>query len=217
MLASEVQNYGMSCAGDLQKKLSDLIFDNVITHVVETGTYLGTGTTNGVLEGFMRHGLDYHFISIEVNPDYHRQAMANNVGTSVQFWNGLSIPKKMLPTDVTYDVPDHILIDHDPSTRNAAYSKEVSFNVKDDLLRKAFKKSPELVILDSAGHLGFIEFKYTMELLSGHTFYLCLDDIGHIKHYHSMQVVLEHPEVFEIVWRSDSNNLHQSAIIKVKS
>ena len=41
---------------------------------------------------------------------------------------------------------------------------------------------PDLVILDSAGHMGLQEFKYLMDRVEP-GFYLALDDTNHVKHY----------------------------------
>ena len=37
-IASEIPNYGMSCATDLQHRIADLIVEQTITTVIETGT-----------------------------------------------------------------------------------------------------------------------------------------------------------------------------------
>lgn len=217
-IAHHIKDYGMSCATDLQNNITTLVGQEVLTKVIETGTYLGLGTTKAVLKGMRQHGMEFEFISIEVNPEHHRQAVANNVGVQgVKFWNGLSIGKPHLPVDTTFNVPDFVIVDHEPSVRNKMYRKEVDFNVEDELLKKAiehFNGEPELIILDSAGHIGLIEFKYLMKLLPNHEFWLVLDDIGHVKHYESMQLVRSDPEKFTIVWETLEGD-HKSAIIKV--
>lgn len=220
-IASEIPNYGMSCATDLQHNITDIIGQEVITKVIETGTYLGLGTTKAVLKGMKAHAMEFQFISIEVNPNHHKQAIANNIGVAgVEFWNGLSIPKPQLPTDTTFNVPDHIIVDHQPSVRKLLYEREVRFNVKDDLLKSAIDYlggDPELVILDSAGHMGLIEFKYLMSLLPNHEFWLILDDIGHVKHYESFELIKQQPEKYNIVWQSDQGEVHRSAIVQVSA
>ncbi len=201
----------MTSTSEFNHHLTTLIAHENITRVIETGTYLGNGTTKAVLKGFRILELDYDFISIEVNPDYHAQAKNNNAGTNVNFINGLSIPRSMLPVSITYDAPDHIIVDHlDPN----CYTKEVLFNVPDAMLNLAVELKPELVILDSAGHLGLIEFNYLMQLIPNDAFYLALDDTNHIKHYHTLELIKQHPNKFEILWNDQSDD-HQSAIIHV--
>jgi len=220
-IASEIPNYGMSCATDLQHNIATLVGQETITKVIETGTYLGLGTTKAVLKGMKAHGMEFQFISIEVNPSHCRQAMANNVGIhGVEFWNGLSIPKPQLPVDTTFNVPDHVIVDHHPNVRHLLYTREVDFNVQDNLLKVAIDHlggDPELIILDSAGHMGLIEFKYLMSLLPHHAFYLVLDDIGHVKHYESFEFIKQNPEKFHIISQSDQGEVHRSAIVQVSA
>lgn len=218
-IASEIPNYGTEVAEDLRSKIVELIYSETITKVVETGTYKGTGTTRAVLEGMMKHGFDYEFYSIEVNPKYASEATLNNIhAKGLTVLNGLSIGRPHLPIDTTFaGVPDHIIVDHHPENRQKLYNKEIQFAVPDHMLTYAVTRlnnEPELVILDSAGHMGLIEFKYLMELLPHHSFYLALDDIGHVKHYKSFELIKSNPEKFEVLWESDI--AHKSAIIKVK-
>jgi len=215
LLASTIKNYGMSCATELQHNITTLIAEETITRVVETGTYLGLGTTKAVLKGMKLHAMDFEFISIEVNPNHHKQASANNIGSGAIFWNGLSIPRAIEPIDISFDVPANIIVDH-TSENYDLYKQELIFDVPDNLLERACKIDPELVILDSAGHIGFIEFKYLLSLMAGKEYWLILDDTGHVKHYHSLQYIKAMPEQFDLIWESDEDELHRSAIIKVK-
>lgn len=220
-IASEIPNYGMSCATDLQHHITTLVGQEVLTKVIETGTYLGLGTTKAVLKGMRIHEMEFDFISIEVNPEHFRQAIANNIGVDgLHLLHGLSIPKSKLPIDTTFNVPDHVIVDHQAPVRAKMYHKEVNFNVDDCLLKRAIDSmggEPELIILDSAGHIGLIEFKYMMELMNGKEFWLVLDDIGHVKHYESFEIIQSNPEKFDIIWQSDPGEIHRSAIIKVSA
>ena len=216
-IAENIPGYGTQVASDFAHMITSLVAEETITKVIETGTYLGLGTTRAVLDGMRFHGMEFNFISIEVNPSFHKQAIANNVGVpGLHLLNGLSIGKPHLPIDTTFNVPDHVIVDHQPSVRQKLYNREIDFDVEDHLLSKAIEAlsgKPELVILDSAGHMGLIEFKYLMNLLGNHSFYLALDDIGHVKHYESFEFVKSHPEVFTILWESEL--AHKAAIIKV--
>ena len=179
--------------------------------IIETGTYLGTGTTTIIAEALKQIGIcDAIFCTIEVNPEYHAQAkkyfQQNNI--EVFALNGLSVPRSMLPTrediermtitDVQYG---DIFVDHREQNRAEFYQRETDFpNVPDNLLYKSlevFNFKPDFVLLDSAGHMGFVEFKYLLENLKG-ACYIALDDTNHVKHYKSVQHIQQDPR-FEIV------------------
>jgi hypothetical protein len=216
LLANTIKGYGMKCSKELEHNITTLIVEENITKVVETGSYLGLGTTKAVLKGMKLLDLEYEFISIEVNPEYHKQAVNNNIGSSATFLNGLSIPRHLEPIDISFDgVPDNIIVDH-LSHNYEKYRSEIKYNVPDDMLAVACRINPELIILDSAGHIGYIELQYVLGLMNGKSYWLILDDIGHVKHYYSMQYIKERPDEFDVVWESSDDELHRSAIIKVK-
>ena len=218
LIAEEVCKNGMAATGEFLKHLTALIASNGITKVIETGTYLGTGSTKAIIDGLKMHKKPFHFISIEVNPEHHRKAQ-RNVGRiqGVELWNGCSINKDhpLISTDFS-SLPDHVVIDHQPENRTALYEKEVAFNVPENLLKNAvdfFDGKPELVILDSAGHFGWAEFNVLFELINN-PFILALDDINHGKHYWSMETIRKSPETFQVIF--ETNDKFGSAIIKVK-
>jgi hypothetical protein len=216
--ASEVKGYTMTCSSELEHNITTLIVQETITKVIETGTYMGNGTTKAVLRGFKLHGFEGNLISIEVNPEYHAQAMYNNRGAKgLDLLNGLSIPKSLIPTSITFDVPANIIVDHTDKDRVKKYTQEIDFEVEDCLLERAvnaFDGKPEMVILDSAGHIGLIEFKYLMSLIGKESFWLILDDTGHVKHYNTLELIKSMPE-HTVIWESDPDELHKAAIIKI--
>ena len=169
--------------------------------IIETGTYLGTGTTTVIAKAVRRLGVDAAFYTIEVNPAYYARARtyfaANNL--NVIALNGLSIPRAILPameeiikstvTDVEYE---GIFVDHRAEVRAQWYYQETNVqDVPDNLLYlclKRFDFEPDFVLLDSAGHIGNIEFNYLVENLRG-CCYIALDDIYHIKHHKSFRQI----------------------------
>ncbi|OQA11995.1 MAG: hypothetical protein BWY67_00582 [Bacteroidetes bacterium ADurb.Bin397] len=217
LIAEEVCKHGMSSTGEFASELTKLIADKGIIKVIETGTYLGQGTTKAVLDGMALHKKPFHFISIEVNPSFADQARKNTGKVlGLDIWNGLSIPHSMKPTSLTWDYPDHVIVDHQPNHRNALYIAELNHHVPDDMLKKAVEfmdGRPQLVILDSAGHIGSIEFQYLQSLTKG-SYFLALDDTNHVKHYHSMELIRSSPEKFEILF--ETSDKFGSAIIHVK-
>jgi len=196
-------------------KLKELFARITPQKVIETGTYLGTGTTTIIAQALKSLKLQRQsvFYTIEVNPAFYSQAkrhiQVNNLKAICL--NGLSVPRSLLPTiedirksTVTNIEYDDIFIDHEPEVRAQLYYDETNFtNVEDDLLGrclKAFEYKPDFVLLDSAGHLGNIEFNYLIERLRGPC-YIALDDIYHIKHHRSFQQIQGDPR-FEVITAS---------------
>lgn len=211
-IAEEVVRNGMSAGNLFTRWITTLIRENKCKRIVETGSYLGEGTTAAIRKG-LTGGEEVY--SIEVNPEYHSIAIENNLNSGIHFLNGLSVPRPQLPVDTTFNVPDHVIVDHYPKHRNELYRKEVAFNVPDCLLKKVLKKwdyQPDFVILDSAGHLGWIEFNYLMSMVKG-SFYLALDDTNHVKHYDTLQFIMSHPEKYKVILQTDEK--FGSAIVKV--
>lgn len=64
-----------------------------------------------------------------------------------------------------------------------------AFNYQgEDLLRHyllQFRDKKPLVVLDSAGGIGFLEFSIVLETMLSYPYLILLDDIHHVKHYRS--------------------------------
>ncbi|MEJ2704217.1 MAG: glycosyltransferase family 9 protein, partial [Sedimentisphaerales bacterium] len=168
--------------------------------IIETGTYIGTGTTTIISSALQAAGIhDAIFYTIEVNPQNYARARAffATSGMRVRALNGLSVPRSLLLdrdqiaqrtiSDVDYD---GIFVDHDQESRVQLYYDETDFpQVEDDLLYKCLERfdfMPDFVLLDSAGHMGSIEFDYLIDHLQGECC-IALDDIYHVKHHRSFQ------------------------------
>jgi hypothetical protein len=228
-IAEQITKNGMSGSGAFCDYLFNLVADSGITRIIETGTYYGTGTTAAILRGLLHnlaiHGSTFDFYSIECNPAHYLQAQ-RNLGdiAGLHLINGLSVARTQIPVDTTFNVPDHIVVDHFPQFRNELYRKEVTYPVADNQLGEAIKAlggCPELVLLDSAGHMGWIEFCYLMERIKC-TFLLALDDTYHVKHYDTMEFIRGNPKQFEVIWEVESEFTNAtsgskfgSAVIKV--
>lgn len=181
--------------------------------LIETGTYLGTGSTailSSLLKdmGFTKTKL----LTIEINPTHYSQAIANikKLGLSdfVTFYNGLSIERNQLPTRkeinkkfVIDNWPTGIYIDHNVIQRADLYYKETDFiDLPDNLLLRcleAFDFHPDFVLLDSGGHIGYIEFLTLLNTLI-YPCLIALDDIYHVKHYESFHSI-QKDKRFEIL------------------
>jgi hypothetical protein len=66
-------------------------------------------------------------------------------------------------------------------------------NLLESLVSKMADHKP-LCLLDSAGGIGYLEFKNTMKVMNGRPFFLILDDTHHIKHWRSREDVLANPD-----------------------
>jgi len=70
------------------------------TKIIETGTYMGRGTSTIIWRALQDLGLDADFTTIEVNPEHHRQAVAyfqqNKMNIRAEL--GLSLPRHILPS-----------------------------------------------------------------------------------------------------------------------
>ncbi len=181
--------------------------------IIETGTYLGQGTTSIIANTLKELNLnDAEFHSIEVNSTFYLRAfenlLENDLLKFVKLHHGLSVPRTMLPsiqqikssTVENLEFKD-IFIDHDESERALKYFEETNFDVlEDDLLEKClagFNYSPDFVLLDSAGHMGNIEFNYLLTKINREC-YIGLDDVYHIKHHKSLLQIQSDPR-FEII------------------
>lgn len=184
---------GTRFKGEIQRILRSYPMFNII----ETGTYDGAGSTAAIIEAMHP---DAYFFSIEVCPYLYSLAVARfrTVDCGLILRNGLSIPRNLLPTieqikeDYVFNRPDKsIFIDHKDSNRAINYFKETNYpEAPDNLLGAALQTfNPQFILLDSAGHIGYIEFQYLIARLQDKCI-IALDDIGHIKHYRSYQQIL---------------------------
>lgn len=196
--------------------VSSLIRKERIMSVVETGTYLGMGTTMAVASG-IEDVPGAVCATIECSPAHYRRAIwnlssAGALGRIVPLL-GLSVPRSILPRpsdivrDYVVDDSSDVFVDHDPEERAELYHKETDFpGVPDDLLSlglSLFGGRPGLVLLDSAGHMGIVEFEYLMRIVpSDHSFFLALDDINHVKHDRTIRRI-ESDKRFSILFRTN--------------
>jgi len=195
-IAEILQRNGMTAGTEFTDALTYLVAKFGLTKVIETGTFLGMGTTKAVLDGFDSHGIrPVVFVSIEKDDLNYTVAVKNNIGRPVTIFKGLSIPKKLLPKkdDIRFDsYPEWAIVDHMDADRAEKYFNETHGAKKDDLLTYAMilcEHTPQLVILDSAGHIGTIEFDYLLPMIT-ETCYIALDDTNHVKHMKTVERIL---------------------------
>jgi hypothetical protein len=207
------QDMAVKGTGLFESELNKLFAQIRPTKIIETGTYLGRGTSTLIWKALQGAGVSNpHFTTIEVNPDHWHQAVewfnANHMNINAEL--GLSVPRSMLSTleQIKEEFVDHpefrgIFYDHNEAERSLLYYKETNFDVPDNLLHKAltrFDFAPDFVLLDSAGHMGYVEFQYLTSLVRS-PLYIMLDDIYHCKHYKSLQLMKRDPR-FKILVES---------------
>lgn len=170
--------------------------------VVESGTYLGTGSTRWILEA-LGNTRPQKFYSIEVHPDRVEQARHNLAAFPwVEVVWGLSVPYNEAITFIESDPllrnldPElDIFVDFLPDPRSG-YLNEIRNGianpnrqaVPDGILGSLLlnhKGDRPLISLDSAGGIGWLEFQITRDCMGEQPYLLFLDDINHVKHYRS--------------------------------
>lgn len=183
--------------------------------VIETGTYQGTGTTAVIASSLRDAGLrGSQFFSIEVNPKHAARARQNLSlrGLEVEILNGLSVPRQLLPSLEQIEanlvqsvLADGLVVDHEEPDRARLYFSETDYpDLPDDLLGhvlRQFDDRPDFVLLDSGGHMGFVEFRYLIDSVRAPCV-IALDDIGHVKHFRSYGTI-ERDDRFEVLTVSE--------------
>lgn len=170
--------------------------------IVETGTYHGLGSTLAMCQTLAEHNMPAEqFYSIEVNPELYAQAWntLSQRGFRPRLLRGLSIPRSLLPSEA--DLRREV--QREPNETDSAFSarlvgiqQETHFpEALDDLLGfvlRNFDQAPDFLLLDSADHLGFIEFQYAFSLIKAPC-YLALNGVRQQKHARSLKAMESDP------------------------
>ncbi len=219
----------------LSQHLRALIAEDRIDVAIETGTYLGLGSTRFVAEAFNAVAPPRRFVTVEVNFTHWCLARANlrpypfvdcRWGRTVAlararahmqedallrdpknqeadvYIDSLDNPLGFYEREVAGDAPDL----RPPAPPQMQGGKQVVdirtllFEGEDLLPRllTAHAEHAPLIILDSAGGMGFLEFQIVREMMAGRRFALLLDDVHHVKHFRSLQHMRSDP-AFQIV------------------
>ena len=162
-----------------------LVKDHDIDEVVETGTYLGTGSTA------VFAGEDLDVFTVECNVNHLMQAAENLQGMSnVCFIHGLSLKRERIISGLmAMEFPKGGI--YDSTNPKVFYVQEANqaVLVEDALSLLAKNETRQLVFLDSGGGLGYLEFLEFMSwpLNVRRQKVLLLDDVTHVKHAKSVQ------------------------------
>jgi hypothetical protein len=179
---------------------TDSTFASVIADVVqrfnpkrilETGTHVGLGSTRVLAEASTP---ECRIVTIECDKENNRRAKENlkPFADRVDCRLGLSLPRSSLPTAEDIDK----LIE---STPQNMYVDRVNYlaetdrpDIADDLIGKVLRDEwggkADLILLDSAGHVGFAEFLYALGLIKSICIFV-LDDVRHVKHWKSAECI----------------------------
>jgi hypothetical protein len=229
----------MSDNQQLKSTLTQILTHNTVTHVFETGTYLGQGSTKMIIESFPKNKLPISFITIETNPLNVIRAKKNlkpygfvkvvygcsvSVEEAIGFIdNDESINNHQLYPDVfidNIDNPNEFYINEIKGYLNSttkttlqSYLLNLIYYKEKQILEKyllPMRDKKPLILLDSAGGIGYLEFQKIIELMGEFPYWLILDDIHHIKHFQSISYIQSHTD-FKIL---AMNQEHGWAIIE---
>ncbi len=201
----------------LKPFLSSTLAQYPITHVIETGTFRGLGSTTRISESFAPGRTPGVFVTIEANwvSWCHAKRNLRRFPFVQPLW-GQSVAQARALAFIESDEALHhharypdIFIDDiaDPvrfyrdeilgklgaPVSNPKYLLRRCFDRAfaysgEDLLEKhltRFREHTPLVVLDSAGGIGYLEFQILRQVMQAHPYLLLLDDIHHLKHFRS--------------------------------
>jgi hypothetical protein len=198
---------------DIEIALKELQTEHPVDVIIETGTYLGTGSTRMLAEFFERNGSIRRFVTVEANWSYWKAARFNlQRFPFVELKWGLSVNEQkaieFIRTDPAirehHRYPDIFIDDiNDPIgfyTREIQggraslkeFVKRTLYWQGEDLLARTLtrhKNDWPLIVLDSAGGIGRLEFQITLETMGSASYALFLDDTHHLKHFRSLEAI----------------------------
>ena len=173
--------------------ITNLIRTNDIESVVETGTYDGLGSTSV----FAATGIPVY--TIECNEINAAKAKTNLAGKqNVVVFHGYSLKYRDM---VSFIINDEKFSREDvkedfKENAKCHYLRELTYytsTVKENLLPLlCCNKQKQIIFLDSAGGMGYLECRSVLEKLDSDEIkskILVLDDIQHVKHYRSVELL----------------------------
>ncbi len=180
----------MSTDPDFVNTIDHIIKTYGIKSIVETGAFHGLGSTLV----FAKTGLPV--TSIECNPTHvniARENLKNYPNVTLILSNSLKVAdlRKFIATDDIYQQKDlNIEVDggNDPK---GFYMNEIGSEGIPENMLKTVADTPErqMILLDSAGGVGWPEFMEFMNFTNIKEKILVLDDVSHVKHYRSVNLL----------------------------
>jgi len=160
-----------------------------VEEIIETGTFHGDGSTRIFAD------TGKYVFSIECNTQ-NFQISSQNLGAyqNVCVLHGLSLSKEELIKGLLHESFD-LDVTYDSKFPKSFYMREISQNVvvENALELLCNNNRKQLIFLDSAGGVGWLEYLWVMNLPKEflQNKILMLDDINHIKHYRSVKDLAE--------------------------
>lgn len=212
------QSVSMSKDQFFQSTLKELFAGNQINYVIESGTWLGTGSTRTLAKSFPADRPPRAYYTIEGNLTFHAIARLNLLKWPFvkPVW-GDTVDKEAALAFIRQDEALHhhekypeVFIDtlDDPVS---FYTNEVEGKLgknwvislvdwfgnkcltrKENLLQTLLLRHRDdkpLVLLDSAGGIGWLEYQTVRDSMENRPYWLVLDDIHHLKHFRSFSDV----------------------------
>ena len=216
----------MTASKQLQGLLEYNMEKEEITHVLETGTYLGLGSTTFVAESFRDTNPPQLFVTIEANwvSWCHAKRNLERFPFAMPLWGktvDVDRAMRFIETDDALrshnEYPDLFIDDTKDPIRfysdeilgslggrikhpwyflRQLYDRAFSY-AGDNLLEKhlqEFRSRNPLIILDSAGGIGLLEFSILEKTMRDYHYLLLLDDINHLKHFRSYQHIRDNQQ-----------------------
>jgi hypothetical protein len=174
---------------EFRNVVNELLANNEVDEIVETGAFNGLGSTSVFAE------TKKYVFSIECNYNNFVNATNNLINyENVCVVHGLSLNRQDLVRGLLNESFD-IQTKYDSDYPKAFYMREISHQVVVENALDLFCNNhrKQLVFLDSAGGVGFLEFNAFMNYNKSYLFnkILMLDDISHIKHKRSVEKLEE--------------------------
>jgi hypothetical protein len=181
---------------DYSIQLNTLEFRSVVNElvqnvdeVIETGTFHGDGSTRIFAD------TGKYVFSIECNQNNYAISAQNLAPyQNVCVLHGLSLSKEHLIKGLLHESFD-LDVTYDSKYPKSFYMREISQNVvvENALDLLCNNDRNQLIFLDSAGGVGYLEYLWVMNLPNEFIQHktLILDDINHIKHYRSVKDLIE--------------------------
>jgi len=217
------QSVSMSTDPVFKETLRRLFAEHDIDYVIETGTWLGTGSTRTLARAFRPNRPPRAYFTIEGNLTFHLIARLNLArwkfvrplwGNTVARDKALAFIRQDAALRQHEHYPD-VFID-DTNDPVAFYTNEIAGKLgknalisavdwlgdtfltrREDLLQTLLVRHGDhrpLVLLDSAGGIGWLEYQIVRDTLGNRPYWLILDDIHHLKHFRSFADVQTRPD-----------------------
>jgi len=207
------------------KASTSMLFDDIlikeisnikdkITIIIESGTYLGNGSTKMLSDIFSDSKTIKKLITIEANSNFYFIALENLKDiVFVECINGFSLDLSecinFIDNDeylLNHEKYDDIYIDSFDPISNYKNEIMVSQGKPQNLLKKLISENIDeelLIVLDSAGGIGYFEYLSVKEILKNKNYYLLMDDVDHIKHYRSKKDIMNN-DSFDVIITNDN-------------